>query len=155
MILRRTPVALLGLALAACAGFPVAASAQEHPEHPMAEKKISVDDLEKTIKEKVAEKTKDDGGVFKLRDDKLARTWELELVKVHRDKLTRLEDGTYFACVDMKEKAGKDTVDVDFFLKESDGKLAFSDMAVHKVNGEPRYNWEKKGDRWVKVETKK
>jgi hypothetical protein len=131
------------------------AALQEHPEHPMAEKKISVDDLEKTIKEKIAEKAKADGGVFKLRDDVLGKTWELELVRVHRDKLTRLEDGTYFACVDMKTKDGKNVVDVDFFLKESDGKLAFSDMAVHKVDGVARYDWEKKGDRWVKVPVKR
>ncbi len=155
MNLRRNPLALIGLAAAAFLGAPPLASAQEHPEHPTAEKKISVDDLEKAIQEKVAEKTKQDGGAFKLPDDVLKKTWELELVKVHRDKLTRLEDGTYFACVDMKEKGGKDMVDVDFFLKESDGKLAFSDMSVHKVNGVPRYNWEKKGDRWVRVALKK
>ena len=155
MNLRRTPMAILGIALAAGFGLPSALRAQEHPEHPTAEKKISVDDLEKAIKEKIAEKAKDDGGVFKLQDDVLHKTWELELIKVHRDKLTRLEDGTYFACVDMKPKAGSDVVDVDFFLKDTGGKLAFSDMAVHKVNGAPRYNWEKKGDRWVKVETKK
>lgn len=139
----------------AALGTTAPAVAQEHPEHPTAEKKISVDDLEKTIKEKIADKTKADGGVFKLADNVLNKTWELELVRVHRDKLTRLEDGTYFACVDMTEKGGKDLVDVDFFLKDNDGKLAFSDMAVHKVNGVARYTWEKKDDHWVKVAVKK
>jgi hypothetical protein len=128
-----------------------AASAQEHPEHPNATKTVDIDALEKAIKEKIADKTKADGGVFKLEDDVLHKTWQLELVRVHRDKLARLEDGTYFACVDMKEKGGHDLVDVDFFLKENDGNLTFSDMAVHKVNGVARYDWEKKGDRWVKT----
>jgi hypothetical protein len=155
MNLRRVaPFALSGAFLVVgAATLPAAPPPEhpEHPEHPTAQKKISVDDLEKAIQEKVSEKSKADGGTFRLPDDVLHKTWELELVRVHRDKLTRLEDGTYFACVDMKEKGGKDVVDVDFFLKESDGKLAFSDMAVHKVNGAPRYNWEKKGDRWVKT----
>ena len=149
---RITRLALGGVLLFARArNLPAAPQKQpEHPEHPMAEKTISVDDLEKAIQQKIADKAKEDGGTFRLPDDVLHKTWELELVKVHRDKLTRLEDGTYFACVDMKQKGGSDVVDVDFFLKETDGKLAFSDMAVHKVNGAPRYNWEKKGDRWVK-----
>lgn len=130
---------------------PVPAAAQEHPEHPNAAKKVDVDALESAIKAKVAEKTKDDGGVFKISDDVLKKTWDLDLVRVHRDKLTQLEDGRYFACVDMKDHGGNDLVDVDFFLKDDDGHLVFSDMAIHKVNGVPRYNWEKKGDRWVKA----
>jgi hypothetical protein len=135
-------------------GTPVAVQAGEHPEHPGGTKKVSIDTMEKAIDEKIAEKTKADGGVFKLNDDMLHKTWNLERVRVYRDKLARMEDGTYFACVDMKEKGGKDMVDVDFFLKDQDGKLVFQDLAVHKVNGVPRYNWEKKGDHWVKTAVK-
>jgi hypothetical protein len=141
-------------ALLVVAPLALAAPPPEHPEHPMDKKKIDVNDLEAAIKGKIAEKTKADGGTFQLRDDVLNKTWELDLVRVHRDKLTLLEDGTYFACVDMKDKKGTDVVDVDFFLKDEEGKLVFSDMGVHKVNGAPRYNWEKKGDRWVKVPLK-
>ncbi len=145
----------LGLVLSIGSCFLFAAAglraAPEHPEHPNGEKKISIDTLEKAIQAKIAEKTKQDGGVFKLHDDVLNKTWELDLVKVHRDKLARLEDGRYFACVDMKARGGSDVVDVDFFLTEKDGELAFSDMAVHKVNGVARYGWEKKGETWVKV----
>jgi hypothetical protein len=146
----------VGCALLLVWGAPRIARAQkapehpEHPEHPSEKKKISVDSVEKTIKEKIAAKAKEDGGTFKLKDDVLNKTWSLELIKVHRDKLTRLEDGTYFACVDMAEVGSKNVVDVDFFLKEKNGDLVFEDMAVHKVNGTPRYNWEKQGDAWVK-----
>jgi hypothetical protein len=137
--------------------------AQEHPEHPKAKNaehptakgKISVDDLQKAIEARIAEKAREDGGVFKLPDHVLGKTWQLDLVRVHRDKLARLEDGTYFACVDMRERGGKDLVDVDFFLKERNGKLVFSDTAIHKVDGVARYDWEKKGDRWVKVSTRR
>lgn len=128
----------------------IRAAGPEHPEHPNAEKKVSIDALEKSIKDKIADKTKQDGGTFKLHDEVLNKTWELDLVRVHRDKLARLEDGRYFACVDMKAHGGNDVVNVDFFLKEQDGELVFSDMTVHKVNGAPRYGWEKKGDSWIK-----
>ncbi|HKB69978.1 MAG TPA: hypothetical protein VKH46_03985 [Thermoanaerobaculia bacterium] len=149
--MRLTQIALV---LAAGSGLivgPARVRAAEHPEHPNGAKQVSIDSLEKAIKEKVADKTKEDGGTFKLPDDVLDKTWELDLVKVHRDKLARLEDGRYFACVDMKSHGGSDVVDVDFFLTEKDGTLAFSDMAVHKVNGVARYGWEKKGDTWIKT----
>jgi len=146
----------IGLVLSVATCFLVGAAGlraagPDHPEHPKGEKKISLDSLEKAIKEKITEKSKEDGGTFKLHDDVLNKNWELDLVKVHRDKLTRLEDGRYFACVDMKSHGGDDVVDVDFFLTEKDGKLVFSDMTVHKVNGAARYGWEKKGDNWVKT----
>jgi hypothetical protein len=145
----------LALAAVACLGFGVPASAQEHPEHPSAAKKIDINALEKAIKEKIAEKAKADGGTFELEDPVLHKTWKLELIKVHRERLSRLEDGRYFACTDMREKGGKDVLDVDFFMKDDGGKLVFSDMSIHKLNGVPRYGWEKQGDHWVKVPAQK
>jgi hypothetical protein len=138
--------------------------AQEHPaghehpknsEHPKTEKAktVTTADLEKAIKARIEEKTKSDGGVFKV-DDKVAnKTWELTLVKVHTDKLTPLSADTYFACTDFKAKDGT-LVDVDFYLKDQDGKLVITDTTIHKVNGKPRFNYVEKNGVWVREEIK-
>jgi hypothetical protein len=146
------------LLLAASPGF-----AQEHPaghehpekgEHPTEKAKtVSTADLDKAIKARIAEKTKSDGGVFKVEDKVLNKTWELTLVKVHTDKLTPLSADTYFACTDFKAKDGT-LVDVDFYLKSQDGKLVITDTTVHKINGKPRFNYVEKNGVWVREETK-
>jgi hypothetical protein len=130
--------------------------AQEHPEHPkntQKAKEFSATDLENAIKADIAEKSKDTNGVFKLYDPELKKTWDLTLDHVHKDRLSKLSADTYFACVDMKDRSGK-VVDVDFFLKSEDGKLAMTDTTVHKVNGKPRYNWKEEDGFWKRVPVK-
>ncbi len=124
---------------------------QEHPkkEHPAA-KPITTADLEAVIKDKIAKKAEKAGGKFQVQDDVLAKTWALELVRVHTDKLTQLDENTYFACVDFTADDGT-AVDVDFFLKNEGGKLKFSDTSVHKINGQPRYAYQQKGGFWERV----
>jgi hypothetical protein len=131
---------------------------QEHPkkgEHPKSEKAkaVTTADLDKAIKARIAEKTKADGGVFKVEDKVLNKTWDLTLVKVHTDKLTPLSADTYFACTDFKAKDGT-LVDVDFYLKNEAGKLVITDTTVHKVNGKPRFNYVEKNGVWVREEVK-
>ena len=131
---------------------------QEHPakgEHPKSEKakSITTADLEKAIKARIGEKTKADGGVFKVEDKVLNKTWDLTLVKVHTDKLTPLSADTYFACTDFKAKDGT-VVDVDFYLKNQDGKLVITDTTVHKINGKPRFNYVEKNGVWVREDIK-
>jgi hypothetical protein len=145
-------------------GFSVLAQehpkGQEHPkehpsEHPHAkgQKKVTTADLEKAIKARIDEKTKADGGVFKVEDPVTKKTWDLHFVKVHTDKLTPLSEETYFACTDFKAADGT-LVDVDFYLKNEDGKLAITDTAIHKVNGKPRFNYVQKGKVWQRQEVK-
>jgi hypothetical protein len=140
------------------------AFAQEHPaghehpaegEHPKSEKAkaVSTADLDKAIKARIEEKTKSDGGVFKVEDKVLNKTWDLTLVKVHTDKLTPLSADTYFACTDFKAKDGT-LVDVDFYLKNQDGKLVITDTTVHKINGKPRFNYVEKNGVWLREEVK-
>ncbi len=126
---------------------------QEHPkqEHPTA-KPVSVAALEKAIKDQIAEKAKANGGKLAVQDDVLHKTWQLDLVRVHTDKLTQLDDKTHFACVDFKGDDGT-PVDVDFFMKKDNGKLTLADTTVHKVNGKPRFNYEKRGKFWERVKT--
>ena len=143
------------LAAVLCFAATVGLRAQEHPmEHPKkttsATKPISTAALEKAIKEQIAEKAKANGGKLAVNDDVLNKTWELDLVKVHTDKLTQLDDKTYFACVDFKATDGT-LVDVDFYMKNDNGKLSLSDTTVHKINGKPRFNYEKKGNFWERV----
>lgn len=146
---------LLALAVILCFAGTTTLLAQEHPsEHPKkttsASKPISTATLEKAIKDQIAEKAKANGGRFPVRDDVLNKTWQLELARVHTDKLTQLDDKTYFACVDFKADDGT-MVDADFYMKNDNGKLTLSDTTVHKVNGEARFNYEKKGDYWERV----
>ena len=93
------------------------------------------------------------GGKFSVKDDVLNKTWELELVRVHNDKLQALADGRYFACVDFKAADGT-MVDVDFFLKKEGDALAVTDTTVHKINGKARYNYQEKDGVWVRVAEK-
>jgi Ni/Co efflux regulator RcnB len=126
------------------------ALAQEHPEHPTskkAEKKgYTVDDLDKAIRAAIA--AKETNGIYQLKDGD--KTWDLKLDKVHRERLSRIDESTYFACTDFKS-ADNHTVDVDFFMKDDGGKLAMTDATLHKVDGKPRYNWKEKDGYWVRV----
>ena len=148
---------IIPIALVLAVSLPVV-MAQEHPEHPTgktaATKAMSIDDLEKEIKSAIEEKTKAGKGSYRL-DDKVAKkTWDLKLDHVHRERLSRLNEHTYFACTDFKSSDGH-VVDVDFFMKEKNGKLTMSDATVHKVDGKARYAWEEtKGGYWKKVPVK-
>ena len=124
---------------------------KEHPEHPKSEKKVSTDDIDKSIREHIEKAAK--AGSFSVKDDVLNKTWELELVRVHKDKLQALADGRYFACVDFKAADGT-MVDVDFFLKKDGDALAVTDTTVHKINGKARYNYQEKDGVWVRVAEK-
>src|SRR6266545_8219325 len=79
---------------------------KEHPEHPKSEKKVSTDDIDKAIRAHIETAAKASAGKFAVKDDVMNKTWDLELVKVHTDKLQALKDGTYFACVDFKAADG-------------------------------------------------
>jgi hypothetical protein len=150
----------LALAVSLSAALPaVSAVAQqkehpkEHPQNPPSGKKLSTDDIDAAIRAHIEEKSKTSGGRFEVRDDVLNKTWSLELVLVHKDKLQALADGRYFACVDFKA-ADATMVDVDFFLKKDGDKLAVTDTTVHKVDGKARYNYEEKNGVWVRVAEK-
>jgi hypothetical protein len=132
------------------AGF---ALAQEHPEHPTdkkaAKKGYTVDDMDKAIRAAIA--AKETNGVYQLKDGD--KTWDLKLDKVHRERLARVDEKTYFACTDFKS-ADNHTVDVDFFMKDDGEKLVMTDATLHKVDGQPRYNWQEKDGYWVRVPVK-
>ena len=146
----------LSIAFAVLSLLALNVFAQEHPEHPNSSTKpkdFSVSDLEKAIKKDIAEKSKADGGVFKVKDPELNKTWDLKLDHVHTERLSKLSPDTYFACVDMKDPQGK-VIDVDFFLKQEGDKLEMTDTTVHKIEGKPRYNWKEEDGFWKRVPVK-
>jgi hypothetical protein len=126
---------------------------KEHPgqEHPKSGKQVTTDDIDAAIRAHIDEKAKAAGGKFLVRDDVLNKTWELDLVRVHKEKLTPLADGTYFACVDFKAADGA-AVDVDFFLKKEGERLVVTDTSVHKVGGKARYTYREKDGVWERAE---
>jgi hypothetical protein len=129
---------------------------KEHPEHPKSdksEKKLGTDDIDKAIRGHIEASEKASGGKFEVKDDVLNKTWNLELIRVHKDKLQALADGRYFACVDFKATDGT-MVDVDFFMKEEGKDLKVTDTTVHKINGKARYNYQQKDGVWVRVAEK-
>ena len=129
--------------------------AQEHPEHPEDKKpsknahSYTLDELADAITADIQAKQDKNGGVYKMKDEKNGQTWTMKLDHVHRERLARIDDTTYFACTDFKSDDGH-TVDVDFFMKDDGKKLVMSDAAIHKVDGQPRYNWKEKNGFWVK-----
>ncbi len=126
---------------------------KEHPEHPKSEKKVSTNDIDRAIRAHIESASKASGGRFTVKDDVLKKTWQLELVLVHKDRLQALADGSYFACVDFKADDGT-MLDVDFFLNKKGDDLLVTDTSVHKVNGKARYNYEEKNGVWVRVAEK-
>jgi len=159
-MIRRTIVALgIGCFTAAMLPFALAEHPKEHPsehpsEHPAPKKKeVTTSDIADGIKKHIDDGTKMGGGKFKLKDGD--KELSLALDKVHNDKLANLGGGSYFACVDFKGDDGN-TYDVDFFLSGDAGAMKVTETIVHKVNGQPRYNWEQKADgTWTKVPLKK
>jgi len=140
-------IVILLLTAVCAAGF---AFAQEHPEHPtdkkVAKKGYTVDDLDKASRAAIA--AKETNGIYQLKDGD--KTWDLKLDKVHRERLSRIDESTYFACTDF-QSSDNHTVDVDFFMKDDGGKLVMTDATLHKVDGKPRYNWKEKDGYWVRV----
>lgn len=113
--------------------------------------KAFVKAVEGHVKMKVA-----DEGSFNVYDDKLDKTWELELVRIHKKRIARLGENKFFACADFKTAAkGKKTkIDLDFFVSRDDGDFSVDEVLVHKVSGKPRYTYNSKNQR-VPVKAKK
>ncbi len=134
----------------------------EHPsEHPAPKKveapKVTIDDLANAITKYITDDSKLKGGYFVIFDPAEDATLTLTLDKVHKDKLSKVYEDVYFACVDLKTKDGEATYDLDFFMKKTDSGFEISEVSIHKKNGEARYNWVEENGIWKKkaVELKK
>lgn len=166
-----TKLALVMATLIFLLGVSVAGRAQEHPEHPKSgaehpkdaskaaatehatARVYTVEDMGLAIEDYVRTDSALKGGSFLVFDLRTSGVLQLQLTKVHKDKLAKVGEGLYFACSDFQATDGK-TYDLDFFMKESPSGLVVSEIAVHKVNGSPRYNWQEKDGVWSKIAAK-
>ncbi len=145
----RITLAAIGLSLALGTG----ARAQEHPEHPTKAKMetpaITMAALSQAIQDYVAKDAKLKGGYFLVFDSESKKVLQLKLSKVHEDKLASLGGGVYFACADFNS-TDTTVYDLDIFMKSNGRHLETTEVAVHKVNGNPRYNWKEEDGIWKK-----
>ena len=148
--MRQLANSVLGLLQVASLG------AQEHPtEHPtnITTKTAAIDKhiLAAAIQSFITEDAALKGGAFLVIDDKNGHVLRLTLDKVHRDRLSKVGNDTYFACADFTTPKGK-TYDLDIFMKGIDpSDLSVVEIAVHKEGGKARYTWAEKKGTWVKV----
>jgi hypothetical protein len=82
------------------------------------------------------------GGYFLVYDDEADKPLRLHLDKVHRERLSKIDDGLYFVCADFKTPEGT-VYDLDFWMTgTSKEDLRVSNaIAVHKEDGKRRYYW--------------
>ena len=137
---------------AAPAGAPTAtaAAAADPAEHPESATPVTTDSLADAIITYVESETARQGGAFNVNDPEQKASLALTLTAVHRERVSRLEDGQYFACADFKGRDGH-TYDVDVFMRPDANGLAATEVVVHKQNGTARYNWAEENGRWKKV----
>lgn len=124
----------------------------EHPEHPSKKTTpVSAQAVGKAVAEFIASDAKLKGGKFLVFDGSAKEALQLELLKIHMDRLTGLGNDTYFACADFQASNGK-VYDLDIFMiGESTDDLAVTEISVHKEEGVERYGWKEKRGVWVKV----
>jgi hypothetical protein len=121
----------------------------EHPELAHLTE-VTLDSLTQGIASYVEDESKRQGGVFPVPDPDHGTPLELTLTTVHRERLSRLADGRYFACADFTGPKGV-TYDVDIFMRTESTGVVPSEMIVHKVNGAARFNWSERDGVWSPV----
>ena len=128
---------------------------KEHPaEHPAkgAKSEITKEELAVAIEDYVKKDSALKGGHFLVFDAKAGKPLTLSLLKVHKERLSPLGDGVYFACADFQTPAGK-VYDLDIFMKSKDSdkhRLKVTEISVHKEAGVERYSWHEEGGIWKK-----
>ncbi|QCK15196.1 transglutaminase-like domain-containing protein [Mangrovivirga cuniculi] len=126
---------------------------KEEKEEESKTEKVSVQDVERGIRENIMAKTKEGNGFFKFSND--TTDFNLKLVRVHTEYLSVLGPNEFFACVDLATESG-DVYDVDFFLKGSKNDMKVTRTDLHKLNGKPYYTWKQNKDKtWVTVPVEK
>ena len=132
--------------------------AQEHPEHPKEKKEqasadtMTLDQLEEAITRYIQRDSKLKGGYFLIYDAGEKKPLVLQLEKVHKERLSTLGGGLYFACTDMKSSDGT-VYDLDFFMKRIGPGIETTEVAIHKKAGKPRYGWKEQDGIWTKVKS--
>ncbi|WP_242522716.1 hypothetical protein [Candidatus Methylacidiphilum infernorum] len=125
--------------------YPIAWWWLPSTEHPGEYEQKRAWEVKAAIHDYVAQKMKEGGGVFHLKDPKTGKDLALEFVEIH-NPVRRIPGKQYFACTDFREKGEPEKYyDIDFWFDEKQGKLIVSDIKIHK---EPV----KEGEQWIQVE---
>ena len=111
---------------------------------------VTVDSLVQSITDYVQAESARRGGEFPVNDPQQQTTLGLALTTVHRERLSQLADGRYFACADFKGRDGH-TYDVDIFMRKDSTGLTPTELIVHKQNGTPRFDWVERNGTWSQV----
>ena len=147
---------MAAIATVALLALGTSALAQEHPEHPKEKPSVaqsdtmSLDALADAITLYINQDSKLKGGYFLVYDAVDKKALALKLDKVHRDRLSGLGGGVYFACTDMKTDDGM-LYDLDFFMRRNPHGIETTEVSIHKKAGKPRYGWKEEDGVWMKV----
>ena len=151
-------VSLLAAGSALAQGYP----AEKYPDPPSPPKSNDAyegksatgdriaDQVADAIEDFIKEDSKLKGGRFLVYDPVDKKPLQLELVKVHADRIGSVGDNAWYACTDMRDPDDIE-YDLDFFMKKTDEGFKATQVAVHKKSGLARYDWKEDHGTWKKV----
>ena len=154
----KTAAALLTLSLtlgfAACKSHehpqehPEEGQKKEHPEeHPQGSKGFDLKkDYTAAVSGHIGDRAKTDGA-FNVLDKKLKKEWNLDLIRIHNDKIVSLGKDRYFACADFKDHSSDKVIDLDFYATWTAKGWEIEPALIHKVEGVRRYTYNSKNER--------
>lgn len=130
------------------------AEGEEHPEQDeppaQAVEQLTIDQLADAITEWVAAEAAAHGGFLVIEHPDTGESLELTLDQVHRERLSRVGEQTYFACADFVGRDGT-LYDLDVFMEGPNREaLETTEVTLHKVDGEARYTWYEEDGLWKK-----
>ena len=132
--------------------LPLMGEHPEHPEHPTNKTQaMTAQAVGKAVADFIASDAKLKGGKFMVFDERAGEVLQLDLLKIHMDRLAGLGNDTYFACADFQASNGK-VYDLDIFMNgESADNMIVVEISVHKENGVERYGWRENDGIWIKI----
>jgi hypothetical protein len=105
---------------------------------------VNASDLAEAVRIHVASvSTRTPGGAYPLFHG--GKKLELTLVEINEERLTNLGRAFYVICADFKGAEGN-SYDVDFYVSGSPGKMAVSQVEIHRINDRPLYEWAQRPD---------
>ncbi len=122
----------------------------EHPEHPELQgSPPSIGEVATFLEGHVAKVTATTDGWMSIRDEKTGQALELQLDKIHRERLAQTAEHTYFVCADFKSRDGE-VFDLDFWVHQTEHGLQVTETMIHKQSGNPRYTWYEESGVWMR-----
>lgn len=128
----------------------------EHPPHHHPTKKgaqVSINNFKKAVENYVSTESASNNGYFLVHDEKQDKYLKLKFTKMMDEDLSALGNNQYFVCSDF-EGADGNTYDVDIIMQGTSAEnLKAVKKYVHKVNGNPRYEWVEENGTWKQQAT--